>query len=70
MFHILTADNDRAYRRRLQQILKREGYSVVSAVDGEEVLRIMETEYIDLIILGTNLAGADVYELVTQLRDT
>ena len=70
MFHILTADNDRAYRRRLQQILKREGYSVVSAADGEEVLRIMETEYIDLIILGTNLAGADVYELVTQLRDT
>lgn len=70
MFHILTADNDRIYRRRLQQLLKREGYSVVQAADSEEVLRMMETEYIDLIILGTNLEGANVYELVSQLRDT
>lgn len=70
MFHILTADNDRIYRRRLQQLLKREGYLVVQAADSEEVLRMMETEYIDLIILGTNLEGANVYELVSQLRDT
>lgn len=70
MFHILTADSDRAYRRKIQQLLKREGYAVLQASDGEEVLKTLETEYVDLIIIGTNLEDIDGYELVGQLRDT
>lgn len=70
MFHILTADNDKIYRRRMQQLLKQAGYQVTQAADGDAVLKVMETEYIDLIILGTNLEGIDVYELAAQLRDT
>lgn len=70
MFHILTADSDRAYRRKIQQLLKREGYAVLQASDGESVLKTLETEYIDLIVIGTNLEDIDVYELVRQLRDT
>ena len=70
MFQILIADSDRAYRRRLYQLLRREGYSVLQASGGEDVLKVLETSYIDFIILGDNLADLNVYELMGQLRDT
>ena len=70
MFQILIADSDRAYRRRLYQLLRREGYSVLQASGGEDVLKVLETSYIDFIILGDNLVDPNVYELMGQLRDT
>ncbi len=70
MFRILTADNDRVYRRRVTQLLKSGGYQVIQAVSGEDVLKNMETEYIDLSVLGTDLDDINVNELVKQLRDT
>lgn len=70
MFQILIADSDRAYRRRLYQLLRREGYSVLQASGGEDVLKVLETSYIDFIILGENLVDLNVYELMGQLRDT
>lgn len=70
MFQILIADSDRAYRRRLYQLLRREGYSVLQSSGGEDVLKVLETSYIDIIILGDNLVDLNVYELMGQLRDT
>lgn len=70
MFQILIADSDRAYRRRLYQLLRREGYSVLQASGGEDVLKVLETSYIDFIILGDNLVDLNVYELMGQLWDT
>ena len=70
MFQILIADSDRAYRRRLYHLLRREGYSVLQASGGEDVLKVLETSYIDFIILGDNLVDLNVYELMGQLRDT
>lgn len=70
MFQILISDSDRAYRRRLYQLLRREGYSVLQAFGGEDVLKVLETSYIDFIILGDNLVDLNVYELMGQLRDT
>lgn len=70
MFQILIADSDRAYRRRLYQLLRREGYSVLQASGGEDILKVLETSYIDFIILGDNLVDLNVYELMGQLRDT
>ena len=70
MFQILIADSDRAYRRRLYQLLRREGYSVLQVSGGEDVLKVLETSYIDFIILGDNLVDLNVYELMGQLRDT
>lgn len=62
MFQILIADSDRAYRRRLYQLLRREGYSVLQASGGEDVLKVLETSYIDFIILGDNLVDLNVYD--------
>ena len=70
MFQILIADSDRSYRRRLYQLLRREGYSVLQASGGEVVLKVLETSYIDFIILGDNLTDLNAYDLMGQLRDT
>lgn len=70
MFQILIADSDRSYRRRLYQLLRREGYSVLQASGGEDVLKGLETSYIDFIILGDNLTDLNAYDLMGQLRDT
>ena len=70
MFQILIADSDRSYRRRLYQLLRREGYSVLQASGGEDVLKVLETSYIDFIILGENLTDLNAYDLMGQLRDT
>ena len=70
MFQILIADSDRSYRRRLYQLLRREGYSVLQASGGEDVLKVLETSYIDFIILGDNLTDLNAYDLMGQLRDT
>lgn len=70
MFQILIADSDRSYRRRLYQLLRREGYSVLQASGGEDVLKVLETSYIDFIILGDNLTNLNAYDLMGQLRDT
>ena len=70
MFQILIADSDRSYRRRLYQLLRREGYSVLQASGGEDVLKVLETSYIDFIILGDNLTDLNAYDLIGQLRDT
>ena len=68
MFQILIGD--RSYRRRLYQLLRREGYSVLQASGGEDVLKVLETSYIDFIILGDNLTDLNAYDLMGQLRDT
>ena len=70
MFQILIADSDRSYRRRLYQLLRREGYSVLQASGGEDVLKVLETSYIDFISLGDNLTDLNAYDLMGQLRDT
>ena len=70
MFQILIADSDRSYRRRLYQLLRREGYSVLQASGGEDVLKVLETSYIDFIILVDNLTDLNAYDLMGQLRDT
>ena len=70
MFQILIADSDRSYRRRLYQLLRREGYSVLQASGGEDVLKVLETSYSDFIILGDNLTDLNAYDLMGQLRDT
>ena len=70
MFQILIADSDRSYRRRLYQLLRREGYSVLQASGGEDVLKVLETSYIAFIILGDNLTDLNAYDLMGQLRDT
>ena len=42
MFHILVADDDRNTRRYMQAVLEAEEYTVFTAENGAEALKILE----------------------------
>ena len=70
MFHILVVDDDNSTRRLFKAVLEAENYSVFTAKNGEEALKVMEKEYIDLVILDIMMPKMDGYELTTLLRET
>ena len=69
MFHILIVDDDNNTRRLFKAVLETENYSVFTAKNGEEALKVMEKEYIDLVILDIMMPKMDGYELTTLLRE-
>ena len=67
---ILIVDDDVRICRTLRSYLKREGYNVSIALDGEEMWRQFEASDPDLILLDVVLPGADGVTLARELRKT
>jgi DNA-binding response OmpR family regulator len=70
MFHILIVDDDKNTRRLYQAVLENEGYQVVLAENGNDALKMMEQEHIDLVIVDIMMPGIDGYEFTRTLRET
>jgi DNA-binding response OmpR family regulator len=61
---ILVVDDEPNIREVVGQYLRRDGYAVVSAADGEEALRTYKRERPDLVVLDLmlpKLGGLEVY---------
>ncbi len=69
MFKILVADDDKNTRRLFTALLQAQGYSVVTAENGEEALAMMDKEHIDLVVLDIMMPKMDGYELTQALRE-
>ena len=69
MFKILVVEDDTNVRKLLTAVLKRDGYSVVAAIDGEAALSVMDKEHIDLIVLDIMMPNMDGYTFAKILRD-
>jgi two-component system response regulator AtoC len=63
---ILIVDDDDSLRESLELVLSAESYDVVSAVDGETALRLIEETPIDIILCDLRMPGIDGMELVPQ----
>lgn len=57
MAKILIADDDPDFVEVMRTILTSEGYDVVSAKDGDEALRIMREDGVDVILLDIMMAS-------------
>lgn len=68
MFHILVVDDDKSTRRLMQAVLEAANYIVSTAADGEEALRVMDREHIDLVVLDVMMPRMDGYEFTKTLR--
>ncbi|NBG87646.1 response regulator transcription factor [Isachenkonia alkalipeptolytica] len=68
MFNILITEDDKNLQRLMEAVLKREGYRVLKAVDGEEALRILDKEHVDLLITDIMMPRLDGYRLTDALR--
>jgi len=65
---ILVVDDEKLLVKGLKRSLEQEGYSVLVSYDGEECLKILEREEVDLILLDLMLPGIDGLELCRLIR--
>lgn len=63
-FRILVADDDEIARDVITSLLQRKGYSVISATDGLDAIRILRIEEVGLVITDLRMPGADGIEVL------
>lgn len=69
MIKILVVDDEERMRKLIKDFLSIKGYSVLEAGDGEEALRIFESDKdVDLIILDVMMPKLDGYETLKEIR--
>lgn len=67
---ILIADEDPSVRKALGKVLEEEGYDIILAADGDEVLQGFEAGSVDLVLLDIGLPiknGWDKFDCVMRL---
>ena len=70
MFNVLVAEDDKNIRKLMEIQLSSEGYNVFSAGDGEEALKLMENNQIDIMVVDIMMPKMDGYELVKTVRES
>lgn len=68
MFQILVVDDDTNARKLMKAVLERAEYSVLTAVNGEDALAVMDANHVDLILLDIMMPGMDGYTFTDELR--
>lgn len=66
---ILVADDEPAVLRSLEFILKKEGYRVLTAVNGQEAYDQASANLPDLVLLDVQMPRMDGNQVCRQLRD-
>lgn len=68
MFAILVIEDDPSTRRLMSTVLRRGGYTPIDATDGEDALRIMDRQHVDLILLDIMMPRMDGFEFTKTVR--
>jgi DNA-binding response OmpR family regulator len=69
MPRILLVEDDRFLRRAAEAALRRHGYTVLTAADGEEGLRVARSELPDLVLLDLIMPGLQGFEVLKLLKE-
>ncbi|HKZ34366.1 MAG TPA: response regulator [Patescibacteria group bacterium] len=66
---ICIIEDDEFLRDLYVELLTGEGYTVISAEDGEEGLRLLETQHFNLVLLDIMLPKIDGLDILRRLRE-
>ncbi|OGW44849.1 MAG: Fis family transcriptional regulator [Nitrospirae bacterium RBG_13_41_22] len=66
---ILIVDDEEGIRESLSGIFEDEGYDVITARSGEEALKILKEQNMDLILLDVWLPGIDGVQTLKEIKD-
>lgn len=66
---ILVVDDEHLIRWSLEQNLKKQGYEVVTAGDGEDALRLAREEQPDLVLLDIQMPGINGIETLEKIKE-
>ena len=67
--HLLLVDDDPGLLKLLGMRLTSEGYSVVTAESGQEGLRVLNREKVDLVLTDINMPDINGLELISYMRN-
>ncbi len=65
---ILVVDDEPTLSNMLKDILSQQGYRMLEANNGEQALKLLQHNHIDLVISDIRMPGMDGYELVKQIE--
>ncbi|MBK3495136.1 response regulator transcription factor [Viridibacillus sp. YIM B01967] len=65
---ILVADDEAEIADLIAIHLEKEGYNVVKVADGQEAIRVIQSQSIELVILDIMMPKMDGYEVTRQIR--
>lgn len=68
MFHILVVDDDKNTLKYISAVLKAENYTVLTATNGGEALKVIDNSYVDLVVLDIMMPKMNGYEFTEVLR--
>lgn len=69
MKHILAVDDDESIRDLIAEYLGEQGFRVTTVADGALLLKAMESDPADLVLLDVRLPGEDGFSLARTLRE-
>jgi len=65
---VMTVDDSATVRQVLQMTLEGAGYEVLAAVDGEDALKKLSGESVDMLVTDLNMPNIDGIGLIQQVR--
>ena len=65
---ILLVDDEELVIRSVGKLLQKQGYEVLMASSGEEAIRLVKTEAIDLVVLDVRMPQMNGIEVVKNIR--
>ena len=68
--HILIVDDEEDILELIDFNLVREGYKVTGVLTGEDAIKAVQNEHIDLMILDLMLPGIDGFEVTKQIKNS
>ena len=66
---VLLAEDDRALRRYLEVVLRREGYEVTAAADGLEAMKALLSSRVDAVVTDAQMPHLSGHELCRFVRN-
>ncbi|MBI2608688.1 MAG: response regulator [Deltaproteobacteria bacterium] len=66
--YILVVDDDQSTRHAVKRIFEKDGFEVLEATDGTELVRILEAHPLDAILLDIKLPWVDGYDLCKLIK--
>ena len=69
MYNVLVCDDDREIVEAIEIYLSQEGYKVLKAYDGEEALKVLDRERVDLLIIDVMMPKLDGIRATLKIRE-
>lgn len=66
---ILIADDEKSVRQLLELVLQSQGYQVMTARNGDHLIRLAQEHIPDVVLVDLMMPGLDGYEAIRQLRN-